>query len=71
MALPTALQVANLSEVHLANWFFDGARAEFNKILNPNPAFQMSHSFSLGSGSRPSAYNFNAVYASPTVSYLT
>jgi len=49
--------------VHLANWFFDGARADISKVVSANPAFQLSHAFNLGSSSRPASYNFGAVFA--------
>jgi mitochondrial import receptor subunit TOM40 len=55
------------SEVHLANWFFDGARADVTKVVSANPAFQLTHSFSLGSTSKPPSYNFGAVYADAKV----
>lgn len=56
------------AEVHLANWFFDGARADVAKVISANPAFQIQHSFSLGSATKPPAYNFGAIFASGSVS---
>lgn len=52
---------------HLTNFMFDGARADLNKSLSVNPAFQVSHSFTLGSQTVPPAYNFGAVYATNNV----
>lgn len=56
-----------LLEVHLANWFFDGARADVSKVVSANPAFQLTHSFSLGSASKPASYNFGAIFANAQV----
>ncbi|ODN83292.1 hypothetical protein L202_01462 [Cryptococcus amylolentus CBS 6039] len=53
----------DVSSVHLANWMFDGARADIAKVISGNPAFQLTHSFSLGSSSRPAAYNFGVIFA--------
>ncbi|WVQ78581.1 hypothetical protein IAT38_000667 [Cryptococcus sp. DSM 104549] len=53
----------DVQQVHLANWMFDGARADVAKVISANPAFQMTHSFSLGSATRPAAYNFGVVLA--------
>lgn len=36
-------------DVFLTNFFFTGLRADLNKSLSMNPAFQLSHSFSCGS----------------------
>ncbi|ORY28282.1 eukaryotic porin/Tom40 [Naematelia encephala] len=55
-----------VSNVHLANWFFDGARADVAKVVSANPAFQLTHSFALGSSSKPSSYNFGAIFANAT-----
>lgn len=52
-----------MTEVHLANWTFDGARADVAKVVSANPAFQLTHSFALGSSSKPPSYNFGAVFA--------
>ena len=57
---------------------FDGARADLSKSLNMNPAFQVTHSFTLGAsqanpmGGPPTAggggtYNFGALYATSKV----
>ncbi|WVN86689.1 uncharacterized protein L203_101861 [Cryptococcus depauperatus CBS 7841] len=54
----------DVQQVHLANWMFDGARADVAKVISGNPAFQLTHSFSLGSTTRPAAYNFGAIFAS-------
>jgi mitochondrial import receptor subunit TOM40 len=51
------------TEVHLANWTFDGAKADVSKSVSANPLFHLTHSFSLGSTSRPASYNFGAVFA--------
>ena len=56
------------AEVHLANWFFDGARADIAKVVSANPAFQLTHAFSLGSASKPASYNFGAIFANAQVS---
>ncbi|GAA5852806.1 hypothetical protein JCM3766R1_001932 [Sporobolomyces carnicolor] len=54
---------------HLSNYTFDGARADLSKTLSQVPAFQVTHSFALGSnggpmgGISPGTYNFGAVYA--------
>ena len=56
---------------HLTNFFFDGARADLTKGLSMSPAFQVTHSFALGSQTAPSSYNLGAVFAtdeaSPTI----
>ena len=57
---------------------FEGARADLSKSLNMNPAFQVTHSFTLGAsqanplGGPPTAggggtYNFGALYATSKV----
>jgi mitochondrial import receptor subunit TOM40 len=53
---------------HLTNFMFDGARADLTKGLSVNPAFQISHSFTLGSQVATPSYNFGAVYATSNVS---
>jgi hypothetical protein len=58
---------ADDSEVHLANWFFDGARADVAKVVSANPAFQLTHAFALGSASKPASYNFGAIFANAQV----
>lgn len=60
---------------------FDGARADLSKSLNMNPAFQVTHSFTLGAqqaspmggpaGPGGGTYNFAAIYASPKVRHHT
>ncbi|KAG1715704.1 hypothetical protein ID866_1467 [Astraeus odoratus] len=69
--LPNPGAVENLQKevklTHLTNFMFDGARADLNKSLSVNPAFQVSHSFTLGSQAAPPAYNFGAVYATNSV----
>lgn len=65
LILPLTL---NLSPVtHLTNFMFDGARADLSKNLSINPAFQISHSFNLGSQVAAPSYNFGAVYATNSV----
>lgn len=49
-------------DVFLNNYFFTGLRADLSKSFSMNPAFQVSHSFSLGSPIMPS-YGFAAFYA--------
>ena len=61
--------VANTG-THLTNFIFDGARADLTKGLSMNPAFQVTHSFSLASQANPSQYNFGAVFASNKVALL-
>ncbi|KAF7976315.1 hypothetical protein HWV62_5847 [Athelia sp. TMB] len=45
------------------NFIFEGGRADLTKSLSANPAFQVTHSFALGSEATPASYNFNTVYA--------
>ncbi|KAJ3492305.1 hypothetical protein NLI96_g27 [Meripilus lineatus] len=52
-----------VKSTHLTNFFFDGGRADLTKSLSVNPAFQVTHSFSLGSQTAPPTYNFGAVFA--------
>jgi mitochondrial import receptor subunit TOM40 len=52
---------------HLSNFAFDGARADLSKTLSANPAFQVTHSFALGSQTTEPSYNFAAVFANPNV----
>lgn len=56
-----------VSETHLTNYLFDGARADLSKTVSQNPAFQISHSFALASATKPSSYNFGAVFANAQV----
>ena len=51
----------------LSNFIFDGARADLTKGISLNPAFQVTHSFSLGSQVAPPNYSFGAVYADSKV----
>ncbi|KAI0320092.1 eukaryotic porin-domain-containing protein [Amylostereum chailletii] len=52
---------------HVANVFFDGARADLTKILSINPTFQVTHSFALASPTVPSSYNLATVFANQNV----
>ncbi|KAJ1977208.1 translocase of outer mitochondrial membrane [Dimargaris verticillata] len=45
----------------LTNYFFEGGRADFTKVLSPN--FQVTHTVSLATGGAPSTYNLAAVFA--------
>ena len=54
-------------DTHLTNFFFDGARADLTKGLSMSPAFQVTHSFALGSQTAPSSYNLGAVFATDEV----
>ncbi|KAH3667872.1 hypothetical protein WICMUC_005150 [Wickerhamomyces mucosus] len=59
--------IENLSQevtrsVFLNQYFFTGLRADLNKAFSINPAFQTSHTFSIGSQSIP-PYAFSALYA--------
>lgn len=49
-------------DVFLNNYFFSGLRADLSKPFSMSPAFQISHSFSIGSPVMP-AYGFAAFYA--------
>lgn len=49
-------------DVFLNNYFFTGLRADLSKPFSMNPAFQISHSFAIGSPVMP-AYGFAAFYA--------
>ena len=55
------------SATHLTNYIFDGARADLTKALSVNPAFQVTHSFSLASQTAPPSYNFGAIFANSKV----
>ncbi|KAG2753207.1 hypothetical protein P692DRAFT_20845921 [Suillus brevipes Sb2] len=65
--LPNPGTVENLQKevksTHLTNFIFDGARADLTKSLSMNPAFQVTHSFILGSQVSTPSYNFGAVFA--------
>ncbi|GMM33469.1 Tom40 protein [Saccharomycopsis crataegensis] len=49
-------------DVFLNQYFFTGFRADLNKSFSLNPAFQTSHTLSIGSKSIP-PYAFNVLYA--------
>jgi mitochondrial import receptor subunit TOM40 len=49
------------------NFLFEGGRADLTKNLSANPAFQVTHSFALGSQANPSSYNFAAIFANEDV----
>ena len=49
-------------DVFLSQYFFTGLRADLNKAFNMMPAFQTSHTLSLGSNLLP-PYAFSALYA--------
>jgi hypothetical protein len=49
------------------NFLFEGGRADLTKNLSANPAFQVTHSFALGSQATPSSYNFGAIVANENV----
>lgn len=49
-------------DVFLNQYFFTGLRADLNKAFSLNPAFQTSHTFSIGSNNLPS-YAFSALFA--------
>lgn len=49
-------------DVFLSQYFFTGLRADLNKAFSLNPAFQTSHTFSLGSANLPN-YAFSALFA--------
>jgi len=56
-----------ITETHLTNFLFDGARADLTKGLSLSPAFQVTHSFALASATQPPSYNFGAVFADNNV----
>jgi mitochondrial import receptor subunit TOM40 len=49
------------------NFLFEGIRADLTKSLSADPAFQVTHSFALGSQAAPSSYNFGAIFANENV----
>ncbi|CCH62111.1 hypothetical protein TBLA_0G01670 [Henningerozyma blattae CBS 6284] len=49
-------------DVFLSQYFFTGFKADLNKAFALNPAFQTSHTFSIGSQNLPS-YAFSALFA--------
>lgn len=57
-------------DVHLANFMFDGARADLSKTLSNAPGFQVTHSFSLASPTALPSYSFGAVFAQEDVRLL-
>ena len=57
-------------DTHLTNFFFDGARADITKGLSMNPAFQTTHSFTLGSQTASPSYNFGSVFATQNVGHI-
>ena len=57
-----------LLDTLLNNYLFDGARADLSKSLSMNPAFNVTHSFTLGSQTAPPAYHFGAIFANENVS---
>jgi len=69
LGLPNPGTVENLQKevktTHLANYAFDGGRADLTKTLSMTPAFQVTHSFALGSQTAPPSYNFGAVFVNP------
>lgn len=52
-------------DVFLNNYFFTGLRADLSKPFSMSPAFQISHSFAIGSPVMP-AYGLAAFYATDT-----
>ncbi|KAF8590596.1 hypothetical protein K439DRAFT_1627843 [Ramaria rubella] len=71
LGLPNPGTVENLQKevknTHLTNFFFDGARADITKGLSMTPAFQTTHSFTLGSQTATPSYNFGTVFATQNV----
>jgi len=67
LGLPNPGTAENLQKevksTHLTNFIFDGARADLTKSLSMNPAFQLTHSFALGSQTVAPSYNLGAVFA--------
>ena len=49
-------------DVFMSQYFFTGLRADLNKAFSLNPAFQTSHTFSIGSTTLPK-YAFSALFA--------
>lgn len=49
-------------DVFLSQYFFTGLRADLNKAFSLNPAFQSSHTFSIGSNALPK-YAFSTLFA--------
>jgi mitochondrial import receptor subunit TOM40 len=69
--LPNPGQVEHLQKEIKAtlatNFLFEGGRADLTKSLSMSPAFQVTHSFALGSQATPSSYNFGAVFANENI----
>ena len=65
--IPVQSNVSPYSDTHLTNFFFDGARADITKGLSMSPAFQTTHSFTLGSQTSSPSYNFGTVFATQNV----
>lgn len=72
--------LSSTADVHLNNYMFDGARADLSKSLNMNPAFQVTHSFTLGASAPnpmggpataggPGTYMFGALFATNKVRF--
>lgn len=63
--LPNPGTIENLQReikaTHLANHFFDGARADLTKVFSVSPVFQVTHAFSMPNAPNPPSYNFGAV----------
>ncbi|KAL7424219.1 translocase of outer mitochondrial membrane [Cryptotrichosporon argae] len=53
----------DVTNTNAANFSFEGARADLNKVVSANPAFQLSHSFSMGGAQKPSSYQLGAIFA--------
>jgi mitochondrial import receptor subunit TOM40 len=51
--------------VFVTNFLFDGAKFDFGKGLSDK--FHVQHSFTMGSQTQPSAYNFGSVYVNEGV----
>jgi mitochondrial import receptor subunit TOM40 len=51
----------DVTNTHMSNYFFEGARADLSKVVSPNPAFQITHSFTLGA--QKSSYMLGALFA--------
>ena len=62
-------------DVFLNQYFFTGLRADLNKAFSLNPAFQTSHTFSIGSNNLPvmhsPLYSPMMIYLSKVMSTLT
>ncbi|TFY74723.1 hypothetical protein EWM64_g9290 [Hericium alpestre] len=71
LGLPNPGSVENLGKevknTHLTNYMFDGARADLMKNLSMDPAFQVTHSFSLASQTAPPTYSFGALFMTQSI----